>query len=374
MMGWWRRVAAEERNTTLLGLVRVAFGCLLLKDALRGVTALRDQGYFADYFFIPLIDRAWVPSELGYSLLLGLKIAGACCAIAGLVPRGGLLLAASIGLYVLACDRLQYHNNRYATHLLAFLFAFAPCDRSFRLPWLRGRGGTPVGPFWAVRLVQLQMSLIYLASGGAKLLDDDWRGGQVMLLRFARAAEIIVARDLPLPRFFVDLLDVPVFASLASKAAIGTELFLAIGLLQPKTRIPALWLGTMFHLGIHVSASVDLFSYLMLSGYILFATPELRERTLMFDPRQRLGRLCARILPWLDWLQRFRITPGEPGMGFEIRDRDGRCLRGRAALIGLCRTLPLLFPLWLPLALTHLIAARLFEGHALAASATHDTR
>jgi hypothetical protein len=344
---------AEERTTMLLGLVRVLFSALLLKNSLGFARDLWDQGYFADFFFLPVVNPAWVPGKSLYALLLGVKIVAASCALVGVVPRAGLFTAASIGLYMLACDRLQYHNNRYATHLLCFLLAFAPCDRSFRLlPWRRPTPAQPsVGPTWAAQLARLQLSAIYLTSGAGKLLDDDWRGGRVMLQRFAYGADVLLARGYQLPGFVVEWVNSAPFGSLMSKSAIATELFLAFGLWHPATRVFALWLGVMFHLGIQASALVDLFSWLMLSAYILIATPELRERTFSYDPEQRVGRVLGAIVPHLDWLMRFQVI-ARPTLGaFEIRERDGNPALGRAAITALCRAIPILFPLWLPMAI-----------------------
>jgi hypothetical protein len=351
-VSWLARQLAEERTTTLLGLVRVLFAALLLKNSLGLARELWHHGYFADYFFMPVLDSAWVPSKSLYVLLLAIKIAAACCALVGVLPRASLFTAATIGLYLLACDRLQYHNNRYATHLLCFLLAFAPCDRSFRLlRWPRRASAEPlVGPIWAAQLARLQLSAIYLASGGGKLLDDDWRGGRVMLQRFAHGAETILARGYPLPDFVVGLVGSEPFGSLMSKSAIATELFLAFGLWHPATRVFALWLGVMFHLGIQVFAHVDLFTWLMLSAYILIATPELRERTLYYDPELRSGRWLAALVPRLDWLMRFQVIARPSSGEFEIRERGAGSARGRAAITALCRAIPILFPLWLPMA------------------------
>jgi len=353
-MSWLRRQLQEERTTTLLGLVRVLLAALLLKNSLGLAGELWDRGYFADFFFMPLLSPAWVPSKSLYVLLLCIKIAAACCALVGVLPRAGLFIAATIGLYVLACDRLQYHNNHYATHLLCFLLAFAPCDRSFRLiRWPRRTSAeSSVGPIWAARLARLQLSAIYLTSGGCKLLDDDWRGGRVMLLRFAQGAEKALALGYPVPDFVVGLVGSEPFASLLSKSAIATELFLAFGLWHPATRVFALWLGVMFHLGIQVFAYVDLFTWLMLSAYILIATPELRERTVYYDPEQRSGRWLAALVPRLDWLMRFQVIARPASGAFEIRERDGRMARGRAAVTALFRAIPILFPLWLPIAVS----------------------
>ena len=97
---------------------------------------------------------------------------------------------------------------------------------------------------------------------------------------------------------------------------------------------------------------MELFSYTMLSGYLVFVTPELRERVLSWNARsqagQRLGALCAR----LDILARFRHQQSDDQASLLVaRARDGRAHQGLAAFRELARGTPLLFPLWLPLLL-----------------------
>ncbi|HEV8244707.1 MAG TPA: HTTM domain-containing protein, partial [Polyangiaceae bacterium] len=256
MIARLRHLFLEERDTTLLGLLRVAMGVLLLANGGRLVLELQQGGYFGDNFHVPMLSEAWVPSRLVYIALLSLKIAAAVAVIVGIFPRGALLLAALLGLYLLSCDRLGYHNNRYATHLLALLLAFTPCDRSFSLPrrLLRRPRPAPLGPYWAVRLLQLQISLMYLVSGGGKLLDPDWRGGRVMLVRFERGLEQALAHGQYVPNLVIELWRSPQFANIVSKFGITTEFFLAIGLWLPRTRALALWVGLIFHLGIQLSA------------------------------------------------------------------------------------------------------------------------
>ena len=342
-----RALLYEERPTLLLGFARVALATLLLMNTQRLADELDRNGYFAHFFFMPVVPQSWVPSASGYALLLGLKAAGALFALIGLAPRAGLFSAAAIGLYLLACDRLQYHNNRYATHLIALLIALTPCHHSFNA-WrlLRRRPREVSGPYWAVRLAQLQVSLIYLASGVGKLFDTDWRGGQVMHLRFLSASRRASG-------FLAELLSSPLFGSLASKAAIATEIFLAIGLWLPRTRPFAFFMGIVFHLGIQASARVDLFSWLMLSSYILFVTPELRERRLVYDPDDAWARAVAALVAALDWFRRFALetAPGARAQGERLRvfDRDGKERTGLDFVVTLFRALPLLFPLWLPL-------------------------
>src|SRR6478735_1560172 len=118
------RFFREERDALVLGLLRLAISALLFFNGLRLILELRTDGYFGDYFHMAMIPQAWLPSHAGYGLLLGLQALASLLAFVGVWPREALLTASSLGLYILLCDRLQYHNNRYALLLLGFLLAF----------------------------------------------------------------------------------------------------------------------------------------------------------------------------------------------------------------------------------------------------------
>ncbi|MEO6599042.1 MAG: HTTM domain-containing protein [Polyangiaceae bacterium] len=353
----WSGLFSEERDSFVLGLLRVAISALILLHCGRLVLELQRGGYFADFFFVPLVPEAWVPSRTVYELLLGCEAMAALGAFLGWWPRAALLGASSIGLFLLVCDRLQYHNNRYALLLLGWLLAFMPCDRSFRLA--RRPIHLPVAarsaPTFARRLFQIQVSLVYLGSACGKLLDSDWRGGQVLLLRFLKTTEICAQHGFPLPPWLEQLFASALFASAAAKAAISTELFIALGAWFPRTRRLALWVGVLFHFWIEVSARVELFSWLMWASYFAFVTPELHERRFEFDPDRAAGRALARMVELLDWCARFDVTPlpfGERGRArCYVTNRAGRRAHGLAGAAQLTEAIPLLFPLWLPLVL-----------------------
>ncbi len=354
--GAWARFFSEERDAYVLGLLRVALGVLLFLNGGRLLLELCRGGYFGNFFHIPMLPEAWLPSSTGYALILGIQGLAAVCACLGLWPREALLVASTLGLFVLSLDRLQYHNNRYALLLLGFLLAFTPCDRSFLLTRKKPLAAAErVAPTFARRLFQIQVSLVYLGSAGGKLLDPDWRGGQVLWLRFASTATFWAARGVTLPPWLVLTLSSALFASLAAKAAISTELFIALGAWLPRTRRLALWVGVWFHFSIEVSARVELFSWLMVAAYLAFVTPELRQRRFEFDSRSALGRTLARALPWLDWCARFEISErpqSEPlSAAVYVTNRTGNTAHGWRGLALLAEAVPVLFPLWAPLAL-----------------------
>ncbi len=342
----------EGGDTHVLAVARILFGLLLFWQALDAARALHDSRYFGDVFHMPMIPEALVPSRTVYVGILAAQMLCAALVVVGHQARPALLFSALSVVYVLLCDRLHYHHNRYALACYAFLLAFSPCDRTLVL------GQTPeeedrFGPLWAQRLAQLQVSIIYLASGGSKLLDADWRHGLVLLDRLTRYGYI--ALDKGVPQRVVAAFQQPLVASGLAKAAIATELLLAVGLWVPRLRAPLLWWGVMFHLTIQVTSQVELFTWTTLVAYALFATPDRRARKLRFDPSRRVWKWLARGIKALDWLSRYELKAWEPdrlrARSLVVVRRDGSIATGLRAAAMVARTTPLLFPLWGPLAL-----------------------
>ena len=67
------------------------------------------------------------------------------------------------------------------------------------------------------------------------------------------------------------------------------------------------------------------------------------------DPDTSFGKRVARALRYLDWLARFRVEARAQAR-LRVTDRHGGASLGLGALAALARGIPLLFPLWLPLA------------------------
>ncbi len=349
-----RRWALELGDTYVLGLVRALIGLFLFWHALVLGQDLSQHGYFGDAFHLPILPESWVLPLRWYATLLAIRVILAVMVTVGHRARYALFFSALLSLYVMLCDRIQLHHNRFALACYAFLLAFTPCDRSFKITAPEETSASSrVGPLWAQRLVQLQCCLVYLASGGAKLLDPDWRDGSVLGDRFFRYG--YQADSYGVPANLIHLFQQPFTAGLLAKLAIATELFLAFALLSKRTRIFALWWGTMFHLTIQVTSKVEIFTWLTLSIYALFATPDTLARRLSFDPDNPRAVFTARFVALLDWLARFDIQPWKPdqlkrGHALVITRRDGTHATGLAAFAMCTRCLPLLFPLWAPVA------------------------
>jgi hypothetical protein len=346
------RFKDEIKDGYVLGPVRVAIGALLGWHALTAAQELGQGGYFGDFFHLSMLPDALVPSQRLYAVLLALRVCLAVMVMFGVWARPALFVSAMLGFWVLLCDRLQFHHNRYSLDCYALLLSFTPCDRA----WRATEPAVPeprTGPFWAVRLAQLQISIVYLASGGSKLLDPDWRSGLVLADRIARHAHLAVAAGVP--RNVVDVLAQPDSASALAKLAIMSELVICMALWIRPTRVVALWWGFWFHIAIQITSNVETFTLLTLAMYGVFATPDYHARTLRFDPSRPWGKLAGTLVPLFDWLGRFEVKPWEPdshpGHSLVVVRRDGERVTGIRALAMFSRCLPILFPLWAPLAL-----------------------
>jgi hypothetical protein len=360
-----RRWRDELGDATVLGLVRVAIGLLLFWNGLRAARELQ-HGYFGEVFHWPMIPEALVASRNVYWGIVVAQLLLSALVVAGHRARPALLASALLGTYVLLCNRVEFHHNRWALFCQAFLLAFAPCDRSLVVTGVHA--GMRTAPHWAARLMGAQISVVYLASGGSKLFDPDWRGGQVLLERFRMFGG--GALDAGVPRAVVDWMGSAGPASALAKVAIATELFLAVGVWLRGTRVFALWWGLWFHLTIEATSRVEGFTWLTLASYAVFVTPDVHARKLLYDSKRTRGRVLARATTLLDWFARFEVRPWqadalERGHTVVVVRRDGSHATGVRALAMIARCTPLLFPLWAPLAL----AASLTKGGEASAHA-----
>ncbi|MBX3204346.1 MAG: HTTM domain-containing protein [Labilithrix sp.] len=352
MLALLARFRDELEDGHVLGPVRAALGALLGWHALAAAEELANIGYFGDAFHVAMIPEGLVPSPRVYAILLAARVCLAVMVVIGVWARPALAASAALGFFLLLCDRNQFHHNRYSLFCYALLLSLTPCDRS----WRATESSVPAprrGPWWGVRLLQLQVSLVYLASGGSKLLDPDWRDGLVLGDRITRYADVAIARGVP--PAVVEVLARHDVASATAKLAIMTELVLCIALWLRPTRVIALWWGLWFHVVIQATSKVETFSILALALYGVFVTPDYRARRLRFDPSRFWGKLAGVVVPALDWFARFEVEPWEPddqpGHSVVLVRRDGERATGVRAFAMIARCVPLLFPLWAPVAL-----------------------
>ena len=350
----------ESGRTEVLGAMRIAIGCLLFAQAFDALGELQRVGYFGDLFHMPLIAERFVPTRAFYTYMLVARLILAVIVALGIQARPALFVTSLMGLYVLLCDKLEFHHNRYALLLYAFLLSLTPCDTSWRLVGRR-TAIDQVGPMWGVQLARLQVSIIYWASGGSKLFDPDWRDGTMVALRLTHGTSEAIAKGVP--QAFMDFLATPLMSSLIAKGAIFSELFIAFGLQSKRTRRVALWWGMIFHVMIETTSAVELFTYVTLVAYAFFVTPDVHARKFEFDGSRWQGKFAGRALRFCDWFSRFEISawaedaaPSEHAI--VVTQRDGTRVTGLAAWAAVAEATPILFLSWVPSAILATLVRR----------------
>ena len=82
--------------------------------------------------------------------------------------------------YIFLLEQTLYLNHFYLLVLVSFLMIFLPAHRNYSVDaWLRKNIKTSSIPFWALFLIQFQISVVYVFGAVAKM-SRDWIGGEPM--------------------------------------------------------------------------------------------------------------------------------------------------------------------------------------------------
>jgi uncharacterized membrane protein YphA (DoxX/SURF4 family) len=149
--------------------------------------------------------------------------------------------------------------------IILFYLMLCPSGAAWSVDaWLKRRRGLIKGPVfvypWPLRLLFLQMTLIYFFNGIYKASGRDWIEGDSLYY---------VLCDLTLARWsYVQLPIPPVLLRLASWLVLSWEVSFPLLVCWRPTRLVALWIGVLFHLGIGLSMELGGFAFYMLCLYL----------------------------------------------------------------------------------------------------------
>ena len=119
---------------------------------------------------------------------------------------------------------------------------------------------------WALRLIQIQISIVYLWTVWHKLKGEHWIDGTAVYY----ATRLDSMTNFPVP-FFLDnlfLIKIMTWGTLLLELALGTLIWFR------EFRRPLIVAGIFFHLGIEYMMSIPFFELIMISLLINFFTPE----------------------------------------------------------------------------------------------------
>ncbi len=168
--------------------------------------------------------------------------------------------------YVFLMEKAYYLNHFYLICLISFLLVFIPAGDACSLDALRRPStGSATAPAWALWLLRIQLAIVYVFGGIAKL-NGDWLRGEPM--RMWLAAE----QDFPLiGRWFDQEWMVYVF----SYGGLLLDLLAVPLLLWRPTRWAALILVISFHVINANLFEIGIFPWFMIAATVLFFPPDL---------------------------------------------------------------------------------------------------
>jgi hypothetical protein len=173
--------------------------------------------------------------------------------------------------------------------ILTFYTMLCPCGAAYSLDAIRvaKKRGTLAEPLivpWAVRLLQMQICLIYFQSCVIKCQGQPWLNGTTVHY-------ILFNREFG--QFNMEwLAQFPLLINLMTHGAVLIEFALAFWLWFRPTRRWAILGGLALHLGIRPMLLVPAFGEVMTATYLTFLAHDELEATIRFlDPRPWLARL-----------------------------------------------------------------------------------
>lgn len=294
-------------------------------------------------------------------------------------------------------DEIILNSGDIFLRLMLFYMMFAPSgascslDRMIRI-W-RGKeapGDPPLVVPWAQRLIQVQISIVYLSTFLGKVQGNLWQDGTAIYFPLHMAE---------LERFWVPFIGANAttntfslyLINILTYCALATELSMATLVWVPRLRGYVLTAGTLLHLGIEYALNIPLFSFLMITSYINFVPNAWIARWVNFwsslFPASRIVLRYASagaipsLIAVLSRTDAFHMIEFQPlptgGKGrsaetlIEVVDSRGRTTSGFAAIRKACWRMPALWLKALLCCLPGMVAVGDRWLRRVAASETH---
>jgi hypothetical protein len=291
----WERFWFAEVPTSTFALFRIAFGVLTFMWALslspslfafysrQGILPVRPS--YDSSFDWSVFDL--FPSDIAVAIVYFLLYIAALMLIVGFRTR---LAALVVFVCLISFGRRNpwvLNSGDLLLFCLAFYALFMPGGEAFSVDrWLRsGERFWDFGrrAIWPLRLVQIQVSVIYVAAVWAKVRGETWSDGTAVSYAF-RMGDL---ERFPVPGFITDTV---VIANLLTYGTLAIELSVGILVWNRVLRPWVLLLGVSLHLGIDYATRVGFFSYAVFVAYVAFIPPE-RASSLILAGRDRFSRL-----------------------------------------------------------------------------------
>lgn len=312
----WERFWFVPVSTSTLGVVRIAFGLVITAWTVSLLPQLMSM--FGDDGILPEQPArgqgVWglLAIEGGDAAVIGLFIALLVASVCLLVGFWTRIAAVLVFLGILSFERRNpfvFNSGDVLLRAMAFYLMLAPSGTSLSVDrWRRAKERFwefPQRAPWALRLIQIQISIVYLSTVWSKVRGTTWNDGTAVsyALRIEDLERFAVPNFIPESLLIVNLLT---FATLAIELSLGVLIW------NRALRPYVIALGVVLHLSIEYQLRVGFFTAAIFTGYLAFVPP---------------GRMDAVVLTLRDRLSQFRLRAGRRGH----EDRAPGVMQARSA-------------------------------------------
>jgi hypothetical protein len=295
---WWQRFWFRPEPTYTLGLVRIAFGALAVLWTLWLLPILHDM--LGPHGVVPDQHQPAIPGNWGifevvtsdHAVLIGWAVlmASAVALTLGWHSRVAAVLVFVLILSFLHRDLWVFNAGDSVVRIMALFVALSPCGTALSLDQRRRTGSfwsAQSRPAWALRLLQVQLSIIYLSSVLIKLTGHTWPQGTAV----SYALRLVDMQRLPSPEW---LTTNAVLMNVATWAALATELAIGVLVWNRQLRPWVLAAGVVMHLTIDIGIIIGIFSYAMFVLYLAWVPPD-TVKLLPDTVKRAVTKLLARL-------------------------------------------------------------------------------
>lgn len=270
---WWTEAIPAERVAAL----RIVTASVLLFDllftylphfhTLFSPEALGGRDLYAgkfrdDHYFWSLLR--WLPEGWGPQAVFAVWIVAAVGLLVGWRPLICGLLAWVCAVSVWNIAPGAHNGGDRLRHTLLLMVAVSHAGAVWGVGSIRHRGEPRqvLVPGWPVKVLFVQLAALYFFSGYYKLLSPIWRNGYVMYW----ASHDLYWSLYPEPATWL-----PVWLHrLSAQITLIWELGFPLLAVLPRTRVPTLVLGVLFHLGTLFTLEVGCFALYSIACYTAF--------------------------------------------------------------------------------------------------------
>lgn len=266
----------DKKSIAPLVVFRIAFGAMMFFSTIRfwargWITEL----YVKPLFYFPLMDWQWAKplGSTGMHLLFILIAVSALCIALGFFYRIATVLFFLSFTYVELIDVTNYLNHYYFVSIVSFLLILLPANRYFSLDVRRNTSIRYLYvPAWTIGVIRLQMGIVYVFAGIAKL-NYDW-----------------LIQALPMKIWLPAKSHLPLVGPLMYKTWVAYlfswfgaiyDLFIVFFLINKKTRPIAYAFVLLFHISTAIFfPGIGMFPYVMIVGSLVFFDESVHYRIL----------------------------------------------------------------------------------------------